>query len=101
MLGAVALTAVLAAAGCGATSSSGTGTSSGSGSSSGTGTSQSSSFRKCLQQHGLALPQGGRPAGGSGAPRPRPTGSAASSFRQAIQACGGGGGFPGHAGTAG
>jgi hypothetical protein len=90
VLGAVVLTAVLAVAGCGASSpSSG---SSSSGSSSGSGTSQSS-FRQCLQQHGVTLPQH-RPSGGTGTPRARPTGAAAGNFRQAIQACGGGG-FPG------
>jgi hypothetical protein len=95
----VALTAALGVAGCGASSSSGSG-SSGSGSSG--NTSQNSAFRQCLQQHGITLPQGrlggsggsGGSGGGTGTPRARPTGSAASAFRQAIQACGGGG-FPG------
>jgi hypothetical protein len=96
VLGAVVLTAALAAAGCGAGSSS----SSGSGTS--PSTSQNSAFRQCLERHGVTPPQGG-PFGGSGTPRPRPTGSAAGSFRQAVQACGGfrGGGFRGGAGPAG
>jgi len=87
VLGAVVLTAILATAGCGASSSS-----------SGSGTSQNSAFRQCLERHGVTPPQG-RPSGGTGVPHPRPTGSAAGSFRQAMQACGGS--FPGHAGSSG
>jgi hypothetical protein len=93
VLGAVVLTAALAAAGCGAGSSS----SSGSGTS--PNTSQNSAFRQCLERHGVTPPQGGPfGGGGTGTPRPRPTGSAAGSFRQAVQACGG---FPGRAGAPG
>jgi hypothetical protein len=90
VLGAVVLTAALAAAGCGA----------GSSSSSGSGTSPNSAFRQCLERHGVTPPQGGPfgGGGGTGTPRPRPTGSAAGSFRQAVQACGG---FRGGAGSAG
>jgi hypothetical protein len=51
------------------------------------------SFRQCLQHQGVSLPQG-RPSAGGGQPHARPTGSAASAFRKAIKACGGGG-FPG------
>ena len=47
------------------------------------------SFRQCLQRQGLSLPQG-RPSAGTGQPRIRPTGSAASAFRKALKACGGG-----------
>jgi hypothetical protein len=89
VLGAVALTAVVAVAGCGSSSS----VSSGSGS--GSGTSQSSTVQQCLKKHGFTASSGRRPGGGGGGnggsatPRPRPTGSAASSFRQAIKACGG------------
>jgi hypothetical protein len=97
VFGAVALASVVAAAGCGGGSSAGTGSSSGSSSSS--GTSQTSTLRKCLEQHGVTPPQGaggGGFGGGSGAtPRARPTGSAASSFKQALQACGGSAGFRG------
>jgi hypothetical protein len=93
VLGAVVLTAALAAAGCGAGSSS----SSGSGTS--PNTSQNSAFRQCLARHGVTPPQGGPfGGGGTGSPRPRPTGSAAGSFRQAVQACGG---FPGRSGAPG
>ena len=81
VLGAVVLTAALAAAGCGASSSS-------SGSGTSQNTSQSSAFRQCLERHGVTPPQG-HPPGGTGVPHPRPTGSAAGSFRQAVQACGG------------
>jgi hypothetical protein len=91
VLGAVVLTAALATAGCGASSSS-------SGSGTSQNTSQSSAFRQCLERHGVTPPQG-RPSGGTGVPHPRPTGSAAGSFRQAMQACGGS--FPGHAGSSG
>jgi hypothetical protein len=92
VLGAIALVAIVAVAvaACGGSTGSGS------------GTSQSSSFKTCLEQHGVTLPQGGAPgggAGGSGAAHPRPTGSAASSFQKAIQACGGSSGFrPGSAG---
>jgi hypothetical protein len=99
VFGALVLASVLAVTGCGAGSTSSGSSSSGtSGSSPGSGTSQSS-FRQCLQKHGVTLPPGG-PFGGGGIPRPRPTGSAASAFRQAIQACGGGG-FPGRFGSSG
>jgi hypothetical protein len=81
------LTAALAAAGCGTSSSS-------SGSGTSQNTSQSSSFRQCLERHGVTPPQ--HPPGGSGAPQAPPTGSASSSFRQAVQACGG---FPGRPGA--
>jgi hypothetical protein len=47
------------------------------------------SFRQCLQKQGVSLPQG-RPSPGSGQPHTRPTGSAASAFRKALKACGGG-----------
>ena len=47
------------------------------------------SFRQCLQRQGVRLPQG-RPSAGSGQPHARPTGSAASAFRKAAAACGGG-----------
>jgi hypothetical protein len=47
------------------------------------------SFRQCLQRQGVSLPQG-RPSPGSGQPQARPAGSAASSFRKALKACGGG-----------
>jgi hypothetical protein len=109
VLGAIALVAIVTVAvaacggstGSGSTGSGSTGsgsTGSGSASGSGSGTSQSSSFRTCLEQHGVTLPQGGS-AGGSGTPHPRPTGSASSSFQKAIQACGGSSGFrPGSAG---
>jgi hypothetical protein len=91
VLGAVALTAALATAGCGASSPP-----------SGSGTSQDtaqSAFRQCLERHGVT-PLQGRPPGGSGTPHARATGSAAASFRQAMQACGGGS-FPGRAGSSG
>jgi hypothetical protein len=90
VLGAVVLTAALAAAGCGASS-----TSSGSGTSQ--NTSQSSAFRQCLERHGVTPPDH-PPGGGTGAPHPRPTGSAGGSFFQAVQACGG---FPGGGGSSG
>jgi hypothetical protein len=93
VLAAVAAAAVLAVAGCGSSSSPGS-------PSSGSGTSQTS-FRQCLERHGVTPPQG-RPSGGTGTPHPRPTGSAASSFRQAIQACGGSfGSFGGRPGSSG
>ncbi len=47
------------------------------------------SFRQCLQKQGVSLPQR-RPSPGSGQPQARPTGSAASAFRKAVKACGGG-----------
>jgi hypothetical protein len=47
------------------------------------------SFRQCLQRQGVRLPQG-RPSAGTGQPQARPTGSAASAFRKAAAACGGG-----------
>ena len=66
-------------------------------SSSSSGSGSQASFRQCLQKQGVSLPQG-RPSAGSGQPRTRPTGSAASAFRKAVAACGGGS-FPrgGHA----
>ena len=103
VLGAIALVAIVAVAvaACGGSTGSGSSGSTGS-TGSGSGTAQSSSFKTCLEQHGVTLPQGGAPgggSGGSGAAHPRPTGSAASSFQKAIQACGGSSGFrPGSAG---
>jgi len=101
--GPVLLAAVLAT-GCTAASSSPTPSS---GSSGLGGRPGSSSFRECLQKHGVSLPNfgglgsgqrptarptpGARPSGGFG-------GANSSKFRKAIQACGGfggGGGFPG------
>jgi hypothetical protein len=79
------------ATGCSATSASPSPAASGS-SSPGSQGSQAS-FRQCLQRQGVSLPQG-RPSAGGGQPRARPTGSAASAFRKAMKACGGGG-FPG------
>jgi hypothetical protein len=83
-IGAVALAGMLALAGCGSTSTS----------TSGSGSSQSSSFRECLEQHGITPPSGGHfPGSGSTAsPHPRPTGSRSSSFQQVIKDCGGSGG---------
>ena len=43
----------------------------------------------CKRQ-GVSLPPGRRPSAGSGQPQTRPTGSAASAFRKAMKACGGG-----------
>jgi hypothetical protein len=97
-IGAVALTAMLAVAGCGSTSSSPA-----SSPSSGSSGTQSTSFRQCLEQHGVTFPSGGFHHDGSTAsPRPRPTGSRPAgsrrtggsrfaSIRQAIKACGGSG----------
>jgi hypothetical protein len=98
LLGAAALASALALAGCSASSS----TAPRSTASSGTGTSQAS-FRKCLERHGLTLPAFGGAPGNNSTPHPRPRGSAPSSFRKAIQACGGfrGGGFPGGGGIPG
>lgn len=76
------------AAGCSASSATPAPASSGSSSS-----GSQASFRQCLQRQGVSLPQG-RPSAGSGQPQARPTGSAASAFRKAIQACGGSGSFP-------
>jgi hypothetical protein len=93
VLGPLLLAGTLAA-GCSASSATPTPASS---SSSGSGSQ--ASFRQCLQRQGVSLPQG-RPAAGSGQPHARPTGSAASSFRKALKACGGGG-FPGGGNPAG
>lgn len=94
--GLVAVAALAAVTGCG----SGSPGPSVSGSGSVSGTSQSSSFRQCLEKHGVTPPSGGHPpgSGGTAVPHPRPTGSAASAFRQAIRACGGFGGFGGGGG---
>jgi hypothetical protein len=94
-LAAVALTAAAALAGCGSEPAS----TSNSGPSRTSAPSQSSAFRQCLEKHGITPQFGGRPSGGTGAAHPRPTGSAASAFHQAVQACGGS--FGGHAGPAG
>lgn len=103
--GPVLLAAVLAT-GCSAASSSSTPSS---GSSRSSGGPDSSSFRQCLQKHGVSLPNfggsgsGRPPTPGTGRPTPgsRPSGgfggANSAKFRKAIQACGGfgGGGFPG------
>ena len=104
VVGPVLLAAVLAS-GCSAASSSSTPSSGSSGSSARPG---SSSFRQCLQKHGVSLPNFGgsgsgqrptaRPTPGSFQPGSGPRGANSSKFRKAIQACGGfgtGGGFPG------
>jgi len=83
VLGPLLLAGALAA-GCSASSATPTPASSGSSSS-----GSQASFRQCLQRQGLSLPQG-RPSAGSGQPQARPTGSAASAFRKALKACGGG-----------
>jgi len=83
VLGSLVLAGVLAT---GCTASSATPTPASSGSSSPGG---QASFRQCLQRHGVSPPQG-RPPAGSGQPQARPTGSAASAFRKAVAACGGG-----------
>jgi hypothetical protein len=101
--GPVLLAAVLAT-GCTAASSSSTPSSGSSGSSGRPGSS--SSFRECLQKHGVSLPNFGGPGSGQ-RPTARPTpgarpsggfgGANSAKFRKAIQACGGvggGGGFP-------
>jgi hypothetical protein len=87
LLAPVVLAVAVVAAGCGTTSAAPTPSSSARG-----GTS---SFRQCLENHGVTPPTG-RPSGGT--PHARPTGAASNSFRKAIQACGGsfgGGGFGG------
>jgi len=86
VLGPLLLAGILAA-GCSASSATPAPAASGSSSS-----GSNASFRQCLQRQGVSLPQG-RPSAGSGQPQARPTGSAASAFRKAMQACGGGGGF--------
>ena len=85
VLGPLLLAGALAA-GCSASSATPTPASSGSSS-----PASQASFRQCLQRQGVSLPQG-RPSAGSGQPHARPTGSAASAFRKAMKACGGG--FP-------
>jgi hypothetical protein len=84
VLGPVALVAAIAVAGCGTTSGSPAPSSSARG-----GTS---AFRQCLEKHGVTPPTGRPSSGTRHTPR---AGGAASSFRKAIQACGGGGGFGG------
>jgi hypothetical protein len=83
VLGPLLLAGALAT-GCSASSATPTPASSGSSS-----PGSQASFRQCLQRQGVSLPQG-RPSAGSGQPQARPTGSAASAFRQALKACGGG-----------
>jgi hypothetical protein len=90
VLGPLLLAGALAA-GCSASSATPSPASSGSSGSS--SPPSQASFRQCLQRQGVSLPQG-RPSAGSGQPHARPTGSAASAFRKAMKACGGGG-FPG------
>ena len=100
VLGTAALAATLTA-GCGASSTSPSPASSGS-----AGPARGASFTQCLKKHGVTPPpgfgQGGGPGGGSGQgggsgggqPHARPTGAAASAFRDAMKACGATG-FPG------
>ena len=92
VLGPLLLAGALAT-GCSASSASPSPAASGS-----SGPGSQASFRQCLQRQGVSLPQG-RPSAGGGQPHARPTGSAASAFRKAMKACGGGGfpggGFPG------
>ena len=88
VLGPLLLAGALAT-GCSASSATSTPSSSSSSS-----PGRQASFRQCLQRQGLSLPQG-RPSAGSGQPHTRPTGSAASAFRKALKACGGGGFRPG------
>jgi hypothetical protein len=83
VLGPLLLAGALAT-GCSASSATPTPASSGSSS-----PGSQASFRQCLQRQGVSLPQG-RPSAGGGQPQARPTGSAASAFRQALKACGGG-----------
>jgi hypothetical protein len=83
VLGPIVLAAALAA-GCSASSAAPAPASSSS-----AGPGSNAAFRQCLQRQGVSLPQG-RPSQGSGQPHARPTGSAASAFRQALKACGGG-----------
>ena len=95
-LGSVALAATVTA-GCAASS-----TSPSPASASSSGPARSASFTQCLKKHGVAPPagfgQGGGFGGGggqgSGQPQARPTGAAASAFRDAMKACGATG-FPG------
>ena len=97
VLGPVLLAAAVTA-GCGTSSAAPAPASSGS-----PGSARSASFSQCLKQHGVTPPPGfgqgggpGRPGGGqaSGQPHARPTGAAASAFRNAMKACGARG-FPG------
>jgi hypothetical protein len=91
VLGPVVVVAAVAAAGCGTTGAAPAPSSPASPASGGT-----TSFRQCLEQHGVQ-PPAGRPAGG--APHTPPAGAASGAFRKALQACGGGrGSFPGHGG---
>jgi hypothetical protein len=86
--------AALLAAACGG----GSGASGGAGAAGGTATARRTgaadpqeAFRQCLRQHGVALPNQGRPRGGppSGPPTGRPSDlpSISPSLRQAFQAC--------------
>ncbi len=86
ILAPVLLATVVTVAGCGATSSTPAPSNS--------APAGSTSFRQCLEKHGIK-PPAGRPAGGT-RPTP-PAGAASSAFRKAVQACGGfgGGGFGG------
>jgi hypothetical protein len=95
VLGSVALAATLTA-GCAASSS----TSPSPASSGSSGPARSASFSQCLKKHGVTPPPGfgqgggGGAGGGGGQPQARPTGAAASGFRNAMKACGATG-FPG------
>lgn len=82
VLGPLLLAAALAT-GCSASSAAPTPAASGSSS-----PGSQASLRQCLQRQGVSPPQG-RPSPGSGQPHTRPTGSAASAFRKALEACGG------------
>jgi hypothetical protein len=89
-LGPVVLAAALTA-GCSASAASPSPASSGS-----PGSGGSASISQCLKKHGVTPPpgfgQGGGPGGAGGQagghPRARPTGGAASTFRNALKACG-------------
>jgi hypothetical protein len=96
VLGSVALAAILTA-GCAASSTSPSPASTGS-----SGSARSASFSQCLKKHGVTPPPGfglgggfgGGGGGGGSRPQARPTGAAASAFRNAMKACGAAG-FPG------
>ena len=96
VLGSAALAATLTA-GCAASSTTPSPAPSGS-----SAPARSASFSQCLKKHGVTPPAGFGAGGGFGGgggqgssrPHARPTGAAASAFRNAMKACGATG-FPG------